>query len=44
MLGKVIKQFKAHEGEIKNFTVSKDYSLMATAANDGCNSFTYIGR
>lgn len=32
----IIKRVKHHEGEIKTFTIAKDYSLMATAANDGC--------
>jgi translation initiation factor 3 subunit I len=35
-LANVIKRIKAHEGEIKTFTIAKDFSLMATAANDGC--------
>jgi len=27
---------KPHDGDIKNFSLAKDFSLVATAANDGC--------
>jgi translation initiation factor 3 subunit I len=38
-LGNFINRVKVHEGEIKQFSIAKDYSLMATAANDGCKVF-----
>jgi len=38
-LGNYINRIKAHEGEIKQFALAKDFSLMATAANDGCKVF-----
>lgn len=35
----IIKKSNVHEGEIKQFVFSKDFSLLATAANDGCKVF-----
>ena len=39
VLEKILKKLDVHEGEIKQFVFSKDYSLLATAANDGCNNY-----
>ncbi|KAM3133191.1 hypothetical protein pb186bvf_014767 [Paramecium bursaria] len=33
---KLHKRVQLHEGEIKQFVYSKDYTILATAANDGC--------
>lgn len=32
-------EIKAHEGEIKSFNFSKDYSIIVTAAVNGCKVF-----
>ena len=34
--GKPVNQFQAHEGEIKSFNFSADYSILVTAAVNGC--------
>lgn len=39
IVGEFMNRVKVHEGEIKQFTIAKDFSLMATAANDGCKVF-----
>ncbi|CAD8056031.1 unnamed protein product [Paramecium sonneborni] len=34
-----IRRVQVHDGEIKQFTFAKDFSILATAANDGCKIF-----
>lgn len=42
LLEEIIKKSNVHEGEIKQFVFSKDFSLLATAANDGCTKSLFI--